>query len=206
MKQTIFLLDDHPIIINGIERFLASIPSIDLVGICSNPQAAVDRIVDANPNILVFDYQLPGTTGVDIFCKARLALPSLKGICYTQHCEAWIVQNILKAKVNGIVVKSEDPVLLGCAIEEVSQGKEYYSPLIMKAVCSTYTQTQNLNLTKREVEILKLISEELSSKEIADRLCLSVNTVEDYRKNLMLKLEVKNAAGLVLKASKMGVI
>lgn len=206
MKQKIFLLDDHPIIINGIERYLSTISTIELVGVCSDPQLAVERIAEAAPNLLIFDYQLPGTTGLEIFCKVRSLLPSLKGICYTQHCEAWIVQNILKAKVNGIVLKSEDPEMLNSAILAVSQGEEYYSPLIMKAVCSTYTQTQNLHLTKREVEILKLIAEELSSKAIADRLCLSVNTVEDYRKNLLMKLEVKNMAGLVLKASKMGVI
>jgi Response regulator containing a CheY-like receiver domain and an HTH DNA-binding domain len=206
MKQKIFLLDDHPIIINGIEKFLSSIPSIELVGICSTPQQAFHQIVEANPDILVFDYQLPGTTGLDIFNKVRLTLPSLKGICYTQHCEGWIVQNILKAKVNGIVLKSEDPEQLSSAILALSQGEDYHSPLIMKAICSTYTQTQNLNLTKRELEVIRLIAEELSSKEIADRINLSVNTVEDYRKNLMLKLGVKNTAGLMLKASKMGVV
>lgn len=206
MKQKIFLVDDHPLITNGIAKILSSSPTVEVVGFCSAPYEAANQIVEAKPDILVFDYQLPGTTGLEIFCAARLALASLKGICYTQHCEAWVIQNLIKAKVNGIVLKSEDPNMLNSALEAIAQGEQFYSPQIMKAVCSTYTQTQNVNLTKRETEVLSLIAAELSSKEIADRINLSVNTIEDYRKNLMVKLDAKNTAGLVHKATKMGIV
>ena len=206
MKQKIFLVDDHPIIINGIEKIISSIPRVEVVGFSNSPIEAENQILETKPDILVFDYQLPGTTGLKIFCAARLTLASLKGICYTQHCEAWIVQNLIKAKVNGIVLKSEDPNMLNSALEAIAQGDLFYSPQIMKAVCSNYTQTQNVNLTKREIEVLSLIAAELSSKEIANRINLSINTIEDYRKNLMVKLDVKNTAGLVHKATKMGII
>lgn len=206
MKQKIFLLDDHPMVINGIAEFLSTISDVEVVGICTDPQVAVKSIEEAAPDLLIFDYQLPGTTGMDLFCKVRSVFPSLKGICYTQHCEAWIVQSILKAKVNGIVLKSEDPEILASAVDAVLLGEEFFSPIIMKVVCSTYTKPRSFNLTNREVEVLRLIAEERSSKEIADCLCLSVATVEDYRKNLLMKMEVRNMAGLVLKASKMGIL
>lgn len=206
MKQKIFLVDDHPIIINGIVKILSLIPTVDVVGFCSNPNEAADQILNAKPDILIFDYQLPGTTGLEIFCSTRLAQASLMGICYTQHSEAWIVQKLINAKVNGIVLKSEDPEMLSHALRAISQKDVFYSPLVMKAVCNTYSQNQNFNITKREIEVLQLIAEELSSKEIAYRINLSVNTIEDYRKNLMAKLDVKNTAGLVLKASKMGIV
>ena len=206
MKQKIFLVDDHPMIINGIEKILSSIPTVEVVGFCSAPHEAANQILIAKPDILVFDYQLPGTTGLEIFCAARLARPSLKGICYTQHCEAWVIQNLIKSKVNGIVIKSEDPDMLKSALEAVAHEELFYSPQIMKAVCTTYTQTQNCNLTKREIEVLTHIAAELSSKEIAERINLSVNTIEDYRKNMMVKLDVKNTAGLIHKATKMGIV
>lgn len=206
MRNKVFILDDHPMVINGIEKFLSSNPAFEVIGTCFIPEDAVAQILISQPEILIFDYQLPGVTGLEIFNCLRSGLPSLKGICYTQHTEAWIIQQVIKAKVDGLVLKSEDPSMLMNSLKAVSQGEEFLSPLVAQIVCRSYIQTQSFNLTKREVEVLKFIAAGLSSKEIADRMNLSVNTIEDYRKNLMAKLIVKNTAGLIHKATKMGFI
>ena len=205
-RYKVFILDDHPMVMNGIEKILSSYPTFKLIGTCITPDQAVPQVLNSQPDILIFDYQMPGITGLEIFIRLRSELPALKGICYTQHSEAWIMQQIIKAKINGLVLKSEDPSMLMSSLHAVSQGEEFYSPLVNQIVCNTFIQSQNFNLTKREIEVLRNIAIGLSSKEIAERMNLSTNTIEDYRKNLMAKLLVKNATGLVHKATKMGLI
>jgi DNA-binding NarL/FixJ family response regulator len=193
-------------VIGGIEKFIQSDPAFEIVGTGHNPEEVIGQILILQPEILIFDYQLPGVTGLEIFKSLRLSMTSLKGICYTQHSEAWIIQKLIKEKINGLVLKSEDPSILMKSVVAVSRGEEYLSPLVSQIFCSTYLQSQSFRLTKRELEVLNLIALGHSSKETADQMNLSNNTVEDYRKNLMEKLKVKNTAELVHKATKMGFI
>jgi DNA-binding NarL/FixJ family response regulator len=191
-------------VITGIEQMISGLSGFEIIGSSFLPIAELDRIASSGPEIVVFDYQLPDITGVEVFAKLKSTIPTLKGICYTQHSEAWIIQQLIKSKVDGIVLKSENPQFLLDAVVSVSKKQSYYSPLVNKLVCHSLANEFSFNLTKREIEVLRLISTGLSSKEIAERINLSVNTVEDYRKNLMAKLEVKNVAELVCKATKMG--
>lgn len=193
-------------VIRGVLDLLGSNPNIVIVGSDYSSEGIVDRIIKAQADILIYDYQLQGITGAEVYSKVKSAYPAIKGICFTQHCESWIIQQLIKSKINGIVIKSESPQLLIDAIMSVSSGQQYFSPLVNKLVCQTFAQEQNHHLTKREVEVVKLIATGLSSKEIAIEVNLSVNTVEDYRKNVMAKLSVKNVAELIHKTTKMGII
>lgn len=206
MLQKICIVDDHPLVVSGIEKIISALIGFKIVGTSFAPLADLEKLISANPDILIFDYQLPGITGVEVFNLLQAKVHSLKGICYTQHSEAWIIQQLIKSKVDGVVIKSEDPQFLPDAVLAVSEGQCYYSPLVNKLVCHSFAHETNYKLTKREIEIMKFIAAGLSSKETAERLNLSVSTVEDYRKNLTAKMCVKNVAELVHKATKMGYV
>lgn len=206
MKKNIYIIDDHPMVINGIEKLISTLPDFEIVGSSISPIDIIDRIPSVNPDILIFDYQLPNITGIEIFNLLRASVQTLVGICYTQHSEAWIIQQLIKSKVAGVIIKSEDPQFLIEAVLSVSIGKRYYSPLVNKLVCHSLVHEINYKLTGREIEILKFVATGLSAKETANQLNLSVNTIEDYRKNLMAKLNVRNVAELVHKATKMGYV
>ena len=207
MKLKVVMVDDHLMIIEGMKKQLSTIPFIELVGFATNPQEALKLIASKTPDIIVFDYELPELNGYELMCEVKKLNPEIKTICYTMHNEPWILQKLIKGGVDGIVLKTDNPEMLNQAIDAVANGRKYIPKNVLSTIIdASSTFFSNDQLTDREIEVLRLIATELSSKEIADRMHLSENTIESYRKNLLIKLNAKNMAGLVLKGMQIGII
>lgn len=206
-RLKIFIVDDHLLIIEGMKKQISTLAEVELLGIASNSNEALAKIDELKPELIIFDYELPGMTGLELFCTVKNSYSNAKGICYTMHSEPWIMQKLIKSGVDGIVLKTDMPETLNIAIKTVFEGKKYIPSDIMSSILTGNTNIfSDKYLTDREVEVLKLIAQELSTKEIADRMNLSENTIESYRKNLLIKLNAKNMAGLVLKGMQLGLI
>jgi len=207
MSFKVFMVDDHLMIIEGLKKQLATIPYIELVGFSSQPKDVIEFIKSKEVDLVIFDYELPEINGLELLCEIKRLNPELKTICFTMHSEPWILQKLIKQGVDGIVLKTERPDSLNNTIEIITKGKKYIPQEVLTSIIdSSSNPLSNESLTDREIEVLKFIAAELSTKEIADKMHLSENTIESYRKNLMLKMNAKNMAGLVLKGFQLGII
>jgi len=206
MPLRILLVDDHVLVREGIKGTLES-SGLNVVGEASDGREAVRLARDLRPDIAVFDIGMPGLNGVD---AARVALgdsPHLPVILLTVHTEEAYVAEALRAGVRGYVLKKQATSDLIRAIHEVSNGNTYLSPGISRTVIETFRSGSDLSgdrLTTREREVLQLIAEGKSTKQIGSLLGISPKTVETHRSRLMEKLEIRDTAGLVRYAIRKG--
>jgi DNA-binding NarL/FixJ family response regulator len=204
----VLLADDHELVRDGIKTTLES-NGLTIVGEASEGREAVKMARDLKPDVAVFDVSMPGLNGVD---AARLAIketPGLKIVLLTVHTENEYVDEALKAGVSGYVLKKQATADLVRAIEQVSLGNIYLSPGISRAVMEAFrsgTQLASRTLTAREREVLQLIAEGKTTKEIGGVLGISVKTAETHRSRVMDKLEIRDTAGLVRYAIRVGLI
>jgi DNA-binding NarL/FixJ family response regulator len=203
---TLFSIDDHPIAVEGLKRVIEKIDGATLIGFSYNPIEAIEQIVGQNPDIVIFDYELPSMTGLELIEKIRNFAPSIKSICYTMHSDVWLQRKLCSLGVNGYVNKSEHPDSITIAIKSIIHGRDYYPDI---DTLKTGTRTNNCPesfITKKELEVLSLIVQGNTTKEIGSILHLSINTIETYRKKLLIKLKVKNTAELTAKAIILGLV
>jgi DNA-binding NarL/FixJ family response regulator len=204
----VLLADDHVLVRDGIKITLEANGFL-IVGEASEGREAVRMVRELNPDVAVFDVSMPGLNGVD---AARLALhekPGLKVVLLTVHNGNEYVDEALKAGVSGYVLKKQATADLIRAIQEVSLGNIYLSPGISRAVMEAFrsgTQLASRTLTAREREVLQLIAEGRTTKEIGGVLGISVKTAETHRSRVMDKLEIRDTAGLVRYAIRVGLI
>lgn len=165
------------------------------------------------PDILLLDIQLPDITGEELAVIIRRAYPAIKIIAVTGFNTAEHARLMLDKGVSGYILKNTDEYKLNEAIQRVCQGGRYIDPLVQEKILNDLYGAENTGslgykpvLTKREKEILNLIMEELTSQQMADRLQLSLRTVENHRVSLMQKLNAKNIAGIVKRAFQLGLV
>jgi len=204
----VLLADDHVLVRDGIKITLES-NGLTIVGEASEGREAVKMVRDLKPDVAVFDVSMPGLNGVD---AARIALkenPGTKVVLLTVHTENEYVDEALRAGVSGYVLKKQATADLIRAIQEVSLGNIYLSPGISRAVMEAFRSGKELaarTLTAREREVLQLIAEGKTTKEIGSVLGISVKTAETHRSRVMDKLEIRDTAGLVRYAIRMGLV
>lgn len=204
----ILLTDDHDIIIKGIESFIKTKFPVSKVFQANNISSASEIIEHYNISLLITDISMPTCKdGLGIIELAQKADPETKVIVFSMHTENWLINKLLNLKINGFVSKSSDINEIAIAIEEVVAGKRYFCPYIQEVIFSGTTNLSHpIVLTNREKDIIKLIMEEKNTSQIARKLRISKNTVETHRKNIMLKLEVNNVAGLVKMVIERGLV
>jgi DNA-binding NarL/FixJ family response regulator len=204
----VLLADDHVLVRDGIKVTL-EVNGFTIVGEASEGREAVKMVRELKPDVAVFDVSMPGLNGVDAARIALKELPGLKVVLLTVHTENEYVDEALKAGVSGYVLKKQATADLIRAIHEVSLGNIYLSPGISRAVMEAFRSGQQLasrTLTAREREVLQLIAEGKTTKEIGSVLGISVKTAETHRSRVMDKLEIRDTAGLVRYAIRMGLI
>ncbi|MFA6059853.1 MAG: response regulator transcription factor [Taibaiella sp.] len=209
MSIKVAILDDHPLILKGLENILATTENISLSGTYYNGTDLLDSFKNIIPDILLLDIQMPGRSGDEWITDILQHCPDLKIIAYTNIDNLLYVFNMLKLGAKGYILKSAHPQYLMDCIRDVDNGlsiidstlEERYKEYLHTIKRETYLHPK---LTEREKEILQLITDGLSSKQIADRLFISIRTVEFYRLNILLKLDANNTAMLVKKAIKSG--
>ncbi|TNF40970.1 MAG: response regulator transcription factor [Cytophagales bacterium] len=211
-KKSIVIVDDHQMIIDGLSRIIQEIPGFELLTTYHDPIEALKKIPIWNPDILLVDLEMPSLNGLELIRRLKQDFPELKTILLTMHLDRATVKEALSLKVNAYILKNLDEFELRIALEKVSKDQNYYSSPVTEVLNSKSRQIQKTSnsqideLSNREREVLKLIAEAFSTKEIADQLSLEVSTIETHRKSIMRKLNTRNVAGLVRIAIQEGLV
>ena len=194
----ILLVDDHAILLDGIRNLLEKEEGITVSGSAESAEKALEFLKTNDVDIVITDFHMPGMDGLTLVHTIKRIQPQIKTIILSMHDETHLVKEILRAGVNGYVLKKDTHKELMNAIEEVRNGKVYLSSDINKILI---TNLQNPDegrlLTDREREILKLIAKEYSNKQIAEELFISERTVETHRKNIFKKTATNSLVGLI---------
>lgn len=209
MNIKIAIADDHPMIIKGLQNILANYPHITLTATYPDGALLLEGLRQQVPDVLLLDIQLPGKTGDELAPIILKKYPGIRILTLTNFESTLHVNNMLRQGVHGYLLKNAEEDILIRAIETVYQGDSFLEDNMKEKlhrldVRITKTVSSKSTLTPREKEILQLIVNGDTSQEIADKLFLSLHTVENYRTSIMLKLDVKNIAGLIAKALRTG--
>ncbi|RFO97660.1 DNA-binding response regulator [Rhodoferax lacus] len=208
----IVLADDHALVRAGLVKLLESMPEVTVVGEASDGLQLLALAAQHKPHLVLLDIAMPGLNGLEAAARLQQSAPDTKVIILSMHQEDQYVRHALRSGARGYLLKDSAPLELQLAIQAVVRGDTYLSPAITKGVMSDYAQrlrneeVQEVPLSPRQREVLQLIAEGLSTKEIAQRLELSVKTVESHRTLLMKQLDIHEVTGLVRYALRKGII
>ncbi len=208
MPTRVLLADDHALIRQGLKTLLET-RGFQVVGEASDGQETLRAIEKTRPDVAIVDISMPVLNGIDAARELKKSSPRTKVIVLTQHDEDQYVTEALRAGVKGYVLKSQAAHDLIHAIEEVCRGSVYLSPNISRAVVDAYlsrTYVATDPLSGRERQVLQLVGEGKSTKDISLHLGISVKTAESHRARLMKKLDIHETASLVRYAIRRGLI
>jgi len=208
MTIRVFLADDHELVRQGLKALLER-EGFQVVGEASNGQEALRLVPDARPDVAVLDISMPILNGLDAARELQKSSRKTRSILLTRHDENQYVTEALRAGVRGYVLKNQAANDLVHAIQQVYRGEIYLSPSISSTVVEAFLSKTPLPtdpLTSRERQILQLIGEGKSSKEIAVLLGISIKTAESHRTRLMGKLDIHELASLVRYAIRRGLV
>ena len=194
------IIDDHALFIDGVKAMLKNDPEIAVKGTAFKGSEAISMIHDMEADVALMDINLPDIDGIALSKRLLEIRPSLRILAVTMHNEHSFIKQMLKNGATGYVLKNIGKEELIKAVKEVHQGKSYFSSEVTDTMMAGLMKKQapgSPKLSRREKEVLELIVHEHTTQEIADKLCISLNTVESHRKNLLAKLGVRNSAGLV---------
>ncbi len=192
------LVDDHAILLDGLENILKSTEAFEVVGKRGTVSGALDFLKKEEVDILITDYNLPDGDGLELIRAVRRMLPEVKILMLSMHDETHLVKEILKEGVNGYLLKKDSQDELLNALDAIKDGKIYLSNDINNMLIQGLNQPDEQRLlTEREREILKLISKEYTNKLIAEELFISERTVETHRKNIFRKTKTSSLVGLI---------
>ncbi|MBK1441182.1 response regulator transcription factor [Parapedobacter sp. ISTM3] len=207
---TIGIVDDHSLIISGLAHMLSDQPDCPILFTAGNGKQLVAELERQLPDVLLLDIELPDSNGIELCAEILKKYPALPIIALTNHDEVVYVRKMIRSGAKGYLLKGTDKQNLLNAIQAVYNGQQFLDRQIEQAILQQAISGKRpstiIKLTKRENEILALIANEYSNQEIADKLFLSVRTVESHRHSLNQKLNIKNPAGLVKEAYLRGLI
>lgn len=206
-KAKILLVDDHTLILQGIKHVISQMPEIEMVYTASSGTEAM-LLINMQPfDIYLLDIELPDINGFDLIEKIWQKYPEARILINTMHEEIWTLKKLVKTPISGAILKSADISELTLAIQTILKGGHYLCRRFKSILNRLHMEKQiKEQLTLREMEVLQAIAKGYSTREIAELLHVSNNTIESHRKSLMSKLEAKNAVDLVLKAINWGII
>ena len=215
-KIKIILVDDHQLVRDGIKSLISDSFGIDIIGEASNSVELFKQLHQVMPDVILMDISLPNMSGIEITKILKKDYPKIKILMLSMYTSEDFIFNGLKAGINGYLPKNTTRDELLLAIEEVYNGREYFSKsisnIILKSFVNSAKYGNNANddkmsiLTKRETEILKLVVEGVSNQHIADQLFISIRTVETHKTSIMKKLELNSTIDLVKFAIKNKII
>jgi len=213
-KYKILIADDHAMIRDGIKSLLAQNKDYEVVGEAINGKQALEMFEQLSPDLILMDISMPLMGGMEAAEEILKAHPDARIIILSMYDDEDYISKCMELGVKGYVVKSESGSELDYAIKSVVVGKNYFSSQVQNVIFKKYSSVvkakkqrePEVKLTAREMEIVRLIAEGLTSQEMAERLFISPRTVETHRANLMKKTGVKNAMELVRKVERMGVL
>jgi DNA-binding NarL/FixJ family response regulator len=208
----VILADDHTLVRAGLRSLVEQLKDVTVVAEASNGHEVLSLTATHHPDVVLMDITMPGMNGFEAALRLRKDHPQVKIIILSMHASEEYVLQALRAGASGYLVKDSAPLELGLALQSVARGETYLSPPISRQVVDNYVQRVGqgdqplAHLTGRQREILQLIAEGSSTKEIARKLNVSVKTVETHRAQLMERLDIHDVAGLVRFAVRHGLV
>ncbi len=196
------IADDHQLFLEGLKGMLELIPTIEIIATANDGEEVLRKLKSYYIDILLLDIQMPKMNGIETAKEVHLKYPDTKTIALSMHNEKAFIQKMYQNDVHGYLLKTSSKTELLNAIYVVHNGGKYFSTEATLALLEEKTNKKTSiiveeQLSKREKEILILIAKEQSNPSIAEQLHISIHTVNTHRKNMLLKLGVKNTAGLV---------
>ena len=202
----VFITDDHQLVLDGISSILEGQEGIQVVGISLSGADTLEQLKTLEVDVLLLDINMPGMDGIAVARELKEKESPVKVLILSMHNNPQFTKQLIEIGVLGCIIKNSGKREVIRAIETVHAGNRYYGADVTNTLFDSIDKSQkaveHAELTKREVEVLKLIAQEYNTKEIADKLFISTHTVETHRKNLLSKLGVKNSAGLARYAAK----
>jgi two-component system, NarL family, response regulator NreC len=213
-KLRIVLADDHTLVRHGLRKVLQDQSDWEVVGEANDGREAVRLVQELKPDVAILDIAMPRLNGIEATRQIARRFPDVQVLVLSMHADEPYVTQVLRAGASGYLLKDSADTDLIRAVAAVSQKKSFFSPAVAKVMLDDYVRqladrgiTDRYDtLTEREREVFQLIAEGKSNKDVADLLSLSPNTVETHRAHIMDKLDVHNAAEIVLYAVRKGVI
>jgi DNA-binding NarL/FixJ family response regulator len=211
-KIRVLLADDHRLFRAGVRALLQSVPEFEVIGEASDGHEALALVTSQCPHVLVTDISMPGMNGLEVAGRVAERFPDVRVILLTMHATEQYVGQALIAGAAGYLLKDSAPAELETAIRAVARGESYLSPAVSGHLVTAYRRGTGAdpnpiaNLTPRQREVLRLIGEGKTTKEIARILGVGLRTAETHRLHLMKRLDVHNVAGLVRHAARAGLV
>jgi DNA-binding NarL/FixJ family response regulator len=207
----VVLADDHTLVRAGIRALLDRMPDVEVVGEAGEGWEAVAQVAATRPDVLLADVAMPGMGGLEAAERLRREFPDVRVVMLSMHANEEYVLQALRAGASGYLLKDAASVELDLALRAAVAGQTYLSPAISRQMIDSYMTrvaggATPEPLTPRQREILRLIAEGKSTKEIAFALTISVKTVETHRSQLMDRLDIHDVAGLVKYAIRAGIV
>lgn len=210
----VYIIDDHQLIIDAIQQHLEPIADINVMGSNTSPSLGVQEVEVSQPDVLLLDISMPEMNGLVCMNTIFSKNPQQRIIILSTHQEISIIKKALKVGARGYISKSTGIHVIDQAIRQVHSGEKYVGNAITELILADFKAERKPattsyiipTLTNREKEVLKLIAEEATTEEISQMLCISKNTVETHRKNLISKFQVRNSVGLVKSAIEFGIL
>ena len=213
-ESSIFIADDHQLVIDGLAKIIEGESNLTLVGIANDGKEAIRKVPILKPDLVLMDLDMPLLNGMEAATFILRENPNQKIAMLTMHAERSLVEKMAQLGVQGYFLKNVDKQEFVTGIALILSGKKYFqseallgSSGIQKQLSTSESEIKLLHLlSEREREVLKWIAQGLTSKEIADQIHISERTVETHRRNIHSKLDIKNMAGLIRFAIKSGLV
>lgn len=206
MKHKIYLLDDHPIVIEGLKKVIDAQEDLQVIGSTEDANAALQQMTKAKPDLVVLDITLKDRSGVDVIKKIRASLPATQVLVYSMHDENVYAERCLRAGAMGYLMKSEGAARLLQGIRQIISGSFCFSAnLIGSIVSGGGPRTGSRGepgrlLSDRQLEVFEMVGRGFDSHEIAEKLSLSAKTVDAHKANIRQKLGLASARELLMEA------
>lgn len=203
----LFIVDDHQIIIDGIKALLKEVQHIQVVGSAQDGTELMYQLSNLQPDILLLDIGMPKMDGIAAALQVKKKYPNIKILIFTTYSDPQKVKKALKVGVEGYLLKGSGRATLIHALDEIMAGRSYHDQRIVDGIMKSLQGNKKSSptaLTKREIEVVKLVVEGYKTKEIAKELFLSPLTVETHRKNIFSKLGINKVTALVRYAMEQG--
>ncbi len=208
-KIKVLLVDDHKIIRDGILALLKSEKNIEVIKEASNGQEALGYALEYDLDLIIMDINMPEMNGIEATEAIKKAKPKCSILALSMHDEASYIEKMIKAGASGYILKNANRNELIEAINSIKTKGSYFSQAVSNKMMQRIIKEDEPaygNISTREVEVLEMIAQGMTNKQIADDLLLSVRTVDSHRRNLLKKLDAKNSVDMVHRAYKTGVL
>ena len=214
LKHRVILADDHKLFIEGIAGMLSAVEGIEIAGKAHTGKDALQMTLDKKPDLVVLDITMPDMYGIEVTRKIKANLPDVKILILSMHLDLRMIIEVLQAGADAYTLKDSEPSELLTAVKNVLAGKMYLSSKVIKLLVKDYISKHSVplsleqlkDLSARERQVLRLISESKSIKEIAEELHISRSTADTHKANLMRKLGCENTNELIRFAMREGIV